>query len=131
MVERYGHAWLYLQMTPKFKELRRKLRLLMYAYNENTNRTMEDFQKYYKKIKFLTKPAGIPIVKTVLHKNKQNMLKGVWLKGIPFIYDIFITSDPIQPNDIEVDPENILIDASDDNPESQEYVIEEISENNL
>lgn len=125
MVSLYGHAWLYLQMTPKFKELRRKLRLLMFAYNDNTDRSMEQFEKYYKKMKWVAKPMGIPVLKTVLHKNKNNFLQGVWLKGIPFVYDIFITSEPTPADQIEMDAEDILEDTSDDNPEEKEYTLEE------
>lgn len=126
LVERYGRAWLYLQLTPRFQELRRKLRLLIFAYNTNTKRTMADYKKYYNKMKVLTRKEGIPILKPILHKKTDNHIDGVWLKGIPFVYGIFITSEETPPNWVDVEPEDIPEDRDDDNPPEKEYFLDEV-----
>lgn len=125
LVERYGTAWLYLQITPKFIDLKRKLQMLMSYYNNETPKTDSDFKKIVVKMKKVTHANHIKILKPILHKKTDNHIDGVWLKGLPFMYDIFISAEIKQATAMEVTPEDFKIDEGDDNHESAEYVIEE------
>lgn len=121
--EKYGTAWLYMHLTPKFKELRNKLRLAILAFNES-DRSMQSLDNIKKKMRKHAKLAGVPEVKPIIHKRTDGHMHGVWLKGLPFVHDMFIPADETKVDWKNVQPEDI-IDEVEDEDAFEELTIEE------
>lgn len=124
--DKYGTAWLYMQLTPKFKELRIKLRLAILAFNES-DRSMESLENIKKKMRKHAKLAGVPEVKPIIHKKTDGHMHGVWLKGLPFVHDIFIPADETKVDWKNVEPEE-MDDIYEDEDNFEALTIEEEGE---
>ncbi len=127
LLHTYGPAWLYLQRTPLFIEFKKKVQVILRWYNA-TNTTPEDFELLTKKLRPLCRKYMVGLIKPIYYKKNGGRVTGIWLKGLPFIYDIFISAETRQAEDIDPSAFEVEKDSSDalyKNPEEEEYIIDE------
>ncbi len=88
--EQYGTAWLYMHKTPKFGALRLKLQLLMRWFNKKNAPTDFDLRVLREKTDKIKNKFFINRIDIIVDYSCMK-IAGMWLKNIPFVYDIYIS----------------------------------------
>ena len=87
--KKYGTAWLYMHKTPQFQKLKLKLQTLMLWFNKLTAPTPKEFQIVRQKTDQLAQRFFVKQIDILLN-HQDRKIQGMWLKYLPFIYDMFI-----------------------------------------
>ena len=90
--------------------------------------TEADYKKLTAKMRPICRSYMVGVTKPIYYKKDGGRVTGVWVKGLPFVYDIFISAESKKAEDIDPVSFEIEKDESDAlyrNPSEEEYIIED------
>lgn len=118
-LKKYGRAWLYLHKTPQFQKLKLKLQTLMVWFNKLNAPTPNDFQLVKTKVDQLAERFFIKKIDILLNRTDRK-IQGMWLKYLPFVYDMFIPAF-FSKNQFNIQLDKIVDESTDLNDSSEIY----------